>query len=174
MGLGGPPVPVLDEKADNDCVWLLREYPGCSTRPAHPCRKTRRPLGQRDNFREVSSWQRPTTARATLPKIALAIALNPKPATRKAHPFILGGTPGTPPTFCSKPGCSFQIFSTIFFDTMSKVVGKKEPRKTTCQANGTDLGFSSFEKQIEIRRTSREKPRNRLGSSQSARRHGGF
>jgi RNA polymerase sigma-70 factor, ECF subfamily len=43
--------------------------------------------------------------------------------------FSLGGMPrARPPTFCSKPGPFFQIFSTIFFATMSKVVGKKNPR----------------------------------------------
>jgi hypothetical protein len=76
MGLGGPLV--RDEKAETT-VWLLKEYPGCSMRPAHPCRKTRGVLGQQDNFREVSSWQRRATARATLLRIAFAIVLDPKP-----------------------------------------------------------------------------------------------
>jgi hypothetical protein len=87
MGLGGPLV--RDEKAETT-VWLLKEYPGCSMRPAHPCpQNARRPLGQQDNFREVSSWQRRATARATLLRIAFAIVLDPKPAQEgpSFHPW---------------------------------------------------------------------------------------
>ncbi len=87
MGLGGPLV--RDEKAETTAVAAQRISRLLDETGSPLPQNARRPLGQQDNFREVSSWQRRATARATLLRIAFAIVLDPKPAQEgpSFHPW---------------------------------------------------------------------------------------